>query len=236
MKFVMVTSSKNLDKYYKAIPDLIVIKKSKNLIKYLAELNDNIVLLQYGITLCRRFLYRVTENISYYGEENVINLFNFTTMKKLEKPLGAKYLKEIIALYIPKMVLKNTHETTSVKLTPVKRIVRHLLDMKQCIYTVSPSLVQTKTKPSIWFIDDIRHPFNLIFFESLLPYHYEFTSTTYLLSKIKGKVSKEDYHLFKDRLLDLKLPPPPPTLANKAILKAVRSMNCPTTPILVQKK
>ena len=38
----MVTSSKNLDKYYKAIPDLIVIKKSKNLIKYLAELHDNI--------------------------------------------------------------------------------------------------------------------------------------------------------------------------------------------------
>ena len=108
--------------------------------------------------------------------------------------------------------------------------------MKQCIYTVSPSLVQTKTKPSIWFIDDIKHPFNLIFFESLLPYHYEFTSTTYLLSKIKGKVTKEDYHLFKDRLLDLNLPPPPPTLVNKAILKAVRSMNCPTTPILVQKK
>lgn len=96
-------------------------------------------------------------------------------------------------------------------------------------------MAQWEAKPSIWFIEDIIHPFNLIYVPELLPYKYDFLSTTFLLSKISGTVTKKELKKWDNKLYDLSIMPPKPLKQDKAIIKAARKMNCPTIPILVQK-
>lgn len=235
MKYVMVTSKKDIEQYQNQLPNLVIIKKTRNLMYSLSKLKDDVILIKYGAKLCNRFRYRAKENIAYLGSDKVISFFNFTALRRIHKPIQAHFLKDIIALYIPQHYIKEINENTPSKWKTEKRIGKYLDSIEVPIYPVSPSLAQWEAKPSIWFIEDIIHPFNLIYVPELLPYKYDFLSTTFLLSKISGTVTKKELKKWDNKLYDLSIMPPKPLKQDKAIIKAARKMNCPTIPILVQK-
>lgn len=234
MKYVLITASKNTQEYLQAIPELLVVKQVKNLFTYLANLQDDVIYIKFGCKLCSRFKHRALENISFFGSDRVISLYNFTSINHPDGDYLPKYLREFQCVYFPKEVLQKVPKKS--KYPPEKTLAQFLKNQEKCINIVSPSLAIPKNAKNTYFLDNIVHPFNLVYIPKLLPYRYEFTSTTYLLSTLKGRVLNKDYNYWKDSLIDLNIPPQEAIPRNKAIFKAVRNLNCSSTPILVQKQ